>query len=208
MDSHRLKTIDIKVDLEDIDERADGFILWPLRRLRNIKSVNITGVPAKYETKIVQDLMSAEPVFNTMKHWNHLIGEAIAQLNVFESMFGKDYCECGECGSCPPPGQIDDIHQQLHLIQSDKPECCLTSQDEERMIARLSNLRTTLNEFSADDLEKLTKAVKAKRAAYTDYEAVTDDGRLAEAAKIWNGKLSKPKDSDDDGGDWDDEEGM
>lgn len=203
MDNHRLRTLDMNVDLEGIEERGYGFTLWPLRRLRNLKSVNITGLPSKYKTSIVKDLTSAEPVFNTMKHWKHLQDQAIKQLELLAEVYG----ECCDCRDCLAPPQMSAIDHWLEEIESAKQESCLSSCDEERVIALLANLRNTLNDMSPNRIEELAQSLKQQRVAYTKYKAVTDDGRLAEAAKIWNGKLNDERKKDADDEDWADDEG-
>lgn len=201
MDNHRLKTLELDFNIEDQEDFAYGMISWPLRRLRNIKNVKITGVPAKYKAKIIQDLTSVEPAFNTLKHWKHLQDEATMQLDLLNSMFPE--CECGECER---PCQIEEIIVDLQLIEDDKLECGFTSRHEECLMARLSHLQDGLSNLSLDRMEEQIKALRDQRAAYAEYEAATDDGRLAEAAQIWRGKMTDEEKNKDDH-DWSDDEG-
>lgn len=203
MDNHRLTSVDISIDLGDIDDEywLYGLIFWPLRRLRNIKNVTIADVPSRYKMRIVGDLTSTEPAFNTMKHWKLIQDEAVAQLELFDSVFHS--CDCEDCER---PLQVEEISAWLQTIENEKYECCLSSRLEEVMMARLAHLRDLLKEFTLGSFERLVLDVKTRRAAYADYEKGTDDGRLAEAAKIWKGKMNSDEKNKDDH-DWSDDEG-
>lgn len=203
MDNHRLTSVDIRIDLGDIDEEIwlYGLIFWPLRRLRNIKNVTVANVPSKYEMKIIGDLTSTEPSFNTMRHWKLVQDEAVAQLELFDSVFHS--CECEECER---PTQVEELSGSLEAIENAKYECSLSSRNEELMMAHLAVLRLSLNDLKLDSFEELVREVKTKHAAYTAYEKGTDDGRLAEAFKIWRGKMNSIVKNEDDH-DWSDDEG-
>lgn len=71
-------------------------------------------------------------------------------------------------------------------------------------MAHLAQLRASLSKAKVQDLEKLVGDLIAKRAAQKMYDAVSDDGRLEEAAKIWTGRghdLSAEYDPEEDWGD-------
>ena len=204
MDGHRLRSVEVRVHIDDdLDDQDFGKIFYPLRRLRNVRNVQISGMPDKYKKKLIADMKSNEPAFNTMRQWKLLEDETVAHLNLLEALHGEVECLCGQC---PMPECIEDLLENLRQLNEGKIEDCLNSRLEENLIARLAKLRNTLLEARVDDLEDLVEAVKAKRAALKEYEAVTDDGRLDEAAKIWYGKLYNDAEKYGSDHDWSDTE--
>lgn len=185
MDGHRLKTLNLKLDpSSEMEDWNYGMVLYPLRRLRNISNVNICGyIPKKVEKKLLRDLKSVEPAFNTMRQWKLLADQAEAQFGIHEAIHGESECTCGEC----LPECIQDLHFHMRSLDVAKEESCFSSYLEENLIARLAKLRNVLDRVSVSDLEAQVKKLIEKRAALKEYEAVTDDGRLEEAEKIWEG---------------------
>ena len=206
MDGHRLKNIQIDVNMEDVEIYAYGQVLFPLRRLRNVKKVRVTGLPAEstvYKQRLIKDMTSVEPVFNTMKHWKLLQDDAAAQLDLLHTLLPDEGCECGECSTST---RIEEILLQLQCLEREKTECCLSSVLEEHVMARLSVLRHVLTRIETSNVEAMVKAFAAKRKALKQYEAVTDDGRLDEAAKIWRGKFGDYTTKHAPDHDWSDDE--
>ena len=132
------------------------------------------------------DLSSGEPTFNTMRHWKLLTDEARAQLSIHEAMHEDVHCICGEC---PVPACIEELSHILYSLEEAKEESCFNSCLEENFMARLAMLQSQLMRVKVTDVEVLVKNLIEKRAALTAYEAVSDDGRLREAAKTWGGNV-------------------
>ncbi|KAK3707253.1 hypothetical protein LTR37_012254 [Vermiconidia calcicola] len=206
MDGHRLKSVHLKLEMPtDMEDTDYGTILYPLRRLRNVRGLTISGhVPPHVERKLVCDLTSTEPVFNTMRHWKLLSDEATAQFNIHEAMHGGMECMCE---GCPMLGNFEELGFHSYSLDEAKLEGCFGSRLEENFIARLSGLRKVLKKAYVADLQELVADLIAKRIAFKRYEAVSDDGRLEEAANLWTGKIyddAAKYASDDD--DWVDRE--
>ena len=186
MGSHRLKTLDVRADIDEEIECGYGTIFYPLRRLRNVRNINISGIPEEYSKKLLKDMKDMEPMYNTMKQWKLLQDEAHAQLDVLKAVNGEPECTCGECDM---PHRMEEIIYCLHELLDEKDEVCFGSRLEESFTARLARLRTILARTQTDKLDELVAKLKTKRAAVKEYDAVTDEGRLEEAANIWKGKL-------------------
>lgn len=188
MDGHRLKSLRLDVNLApSIEEWNYQTVFYPLRRLRNVPKVTIYGnVPANIRTKLTYDLKSVEPAFNTLRYWKLLSEEARVQRKLLEAVAGDPDCECGECytSEC-----IEELDVRMGSLDDAKGESCFRSRLEENFIARLSMFRDTLKTVDTARVKRLVKTLIEKRTATKEYESVTDDGRLEEAAEIWAGNV-------------------
>lgn len=189
MDDHRLKHLHIQFDFPVDDNEEDwgyGSIIYPLRRLRNVKEVSFNGWAPPYIIHHVdRDLRSSEPAFNTMRYWRLLEKQASAYMNLFEHM-SPDRCDCGEC---PLPEPYQTLANHLEIINEDKLECCLSSVLEENLIAHLHTLKKTLSKLDLADMQEAVQRIEKTRSELGKYEAVTDSGRLAEANLLWRGEI-------------------
>lgn len=85
MDEHRLKTLDIYFhsDDEEFDFEQAEDCLYPLRRLKNVPSVQIDGtVDDETIAEIESDIQESTPVFNTIKMFRLLRDEARAYIEL------------------------------------------------------------------------------------------------------------------------------
>ena len=97
------------------------------------------------------------------------------------------------------------------LIHVAKIESCFSSRLEENFMARLSSLHRTLKKVDVEEIRELVSSLTETRKALTTYEDVSDDGRLEEAEKIWDGRMFdddlkyEPEEDWSDGGGEEDE---
>ena len=188
MDGHRLKLFTLKLDISStVEDSKYGMIFYPLRRLRNIGDVDIEGhIPDNIKAKLIADLESSEPAFNTMRHWKLITDELQAQLDIHEAMHDEIECACGECSM---PDCIEEIGFRLSHLDDMGFKSGFSSRLEENFMAHLAGVRKFLNRAKIDELKELVETLILKRQAMIKYERVSDDGRLDEAAKIWAGEM-------------------
>jgi hypothetical protein len=200
MDGHRLKTLQVKLDISSaVGDSRYGMILYPLRRLRNVPNVRIEGhIPDIVKAKLIDDIKSSEPTFNTMRHWNLVAAEGRAQLDFYLATHDEVGCECGEC----QPDCIEDLRFQIQHLNDLSMTSCFSSLLEERFLVHLYHTKNFLNRINPTQIEALIQAVGRRREALVQYNKVSDNGRLEEAAKLWPTKLHGPGelvyDADDD----------
>ena len=189
MDGHRLKTLIVKLDISSVvDDSQYGLILYPLRRLRNVSNVVIEGhVPNNVKTKLTDDLKSNEPAFNTLRHWSLIADETRAQLDLHLATHDAVECNCGEC----MPDCVEELSARLDTLNILGKDSCFSSLLEDRFMVHLHYAREYLHRNDVNQLEALVQEILRKRAALDQYEAVSDDGKLAETVKIWTGQLHK-----------------
>ena len=188
MDGHRLKLLTLKLDISStVEDSKYGMIFHPLRRLRNIGHVDIEGhIPDNIKARLIADVESSEPAFNTMRHWKLIADELQAQLDIHEAMHAEIECACGEC---PMPDCIEEISFRLSHLDDMGFKSGFSSRLEENFMAHLAGVRKFLNRAKIDKLKELVETLILKRQAMIKYERVSDDGRLDEAAKIWAGEM-------------------
>ena len=190
MDGHRLKTLQVKLDVSSaLDDSKYGMILYPLRRLRNVANVSIEGhAPDIVKTKLINDIISNEPTFNTMRHWNLVAAEGRAQLDFYLATHDEVECECGEC----QPDCIEELRFQIQHLNDLSKTSCFSSLLEERFLVHLHHCKTYLNRINPTQVEALIQAVGRRREAMAQYNKVSDNGRLEEAAKVWTTTSHSP----------------
>ena len=190
MDGHRLKTLQVKLDISTaVDDAKYVMILYPLRRLRNVANVSIEGhIPDIVKTKLIADVKSNEPSFNTMRHWNLVASEARAQLDFYLATHDEVDCECGEC----QPDCIEVVRFQIQHLHDLSLTSCFSSLLEERFLVHLHHCKAFLNRIDPTRIEALIQAVGRRREALVQYNKVSDAGRLEEAAKLWATKTHDP----------------
>lgn len=213
MDGHSLKKLDLEFDFSEHAQAPEiGRLLYPLRRVRNIGTVNISGqLPPNIQKKLVDDMQSNEPAFNTLMHRMLLVKEAYAQIDLLETLLGLPECDCGECFE--QPDCVLDIQGLSDEVENAEWSCFLDSQNEERFLALLSVLRTQVMAFSTSHLMKRVTAVIKKRdevllrrTEVERYEGVSDEGRLKEAEDIWDESIFEGSVVVDHDEDWGDDE--
>lgn len=182
-DGHSLKHLKIDVDVPEWQEEwVIERMVYPLRRLRNIPNITITGgIPEYIQQKLKADISSAEPVFNTLRHWYILQEQAKTQLE----LLGVAGCTGCDCGTCIPSERVEEIMDGLESVGEMRRECCWNSTFEENFLARLALLKRTLQNLNVDQLKKKLETLIAQRNELKNVEAVTDDGRLEEALAVW-----------------------
>ena len=187
MDGHRIRSLHLDLDFDaEMEEFNFETTLYPLLRLRNIPNVTVSGqLPVRIKNKLISKLQSTEPAFNTMRLWKLLTDQAYTQLQIHEAMHDETECTCGEC---PLPDCIEELNFRMRILDERRSECSSTSRLEENFMARLAALRNVLKRVEAGELQSLVKDLAERQAALRKYEAVTDEGRLDEAAKIWTGE--------------------
>lgn len=120
-----------------------------------------------------------------MRQWKLLEDEAHAQFAVLETLHDDMGCSCGEC---PMPECMMEFTGMMENIHGISERAFSSSVLEEHFTARLAYLRQALHKVDLNDLKAFVNVLIAKRKSLQGYEAVTDDGRLGEAAEIWKGK--------------------
>lgn len=187
MDGHRLKNLEVKLDISSaVDDSKYGMILYPLRRLRNIPNISIKGhIPATVKAKLVNDIYSNEPMFNTMRVWNHVAAEGRAQLDLLLATHDESDCDCGEC----QPECIEEARFHIQHLDSLGLTSCFSSLFEERFLVHLHHVKNYLQRVNVDALENLVETLRRSRESLTKYEAISDEGRLEEASKTWTARF-------------------
>lgn len=191
MDGHRLQNLHLKVDISSaLDDVSYGKIFYPLRRLRNVDTVTIEGhIPSSIKTKLVEDLKSIEPSFNTVRHWNLILSEMMIQLDVHEMTHkGLGGCPCG----CTTPECLQEFCFRLQRLSELGAESGFSSRMEENFLANLAAEKSFLRRINVKDLKDTLKRLAESRDEMARYDLVTDDGRLEEADKILGGDIRDP----------------
>jgi hypothetical protein len=83
---------------------------------------------------------------------------------------------------------MEEIFFRTFHLQNMSMDSCFSSRQEEHFMAHLATMRKFIDRAKAKDLTALVDELIRKREALKAYEAVSDGGRLEEAAKIWAGK--------------------
>ena len=189
MEGHRIQELHIKLDFPDnVEANSYGTVLFPLRRLSNICTVTFEGfVPPNVQKHLKRDLASNEPKFNTMRHWQILHEQATQQLRLYTDMH---YVAC-DCGECPFTEGHAELECVVSMISAEKKESSFSSVLEESFIARLDSLKKELAKLDAKVLAQTLEKIMQSRKALEDHEEGSDDGRLAEAGKIWARKIHR-----------------
>ena len=195
MDGHRLKEVNIELHIsEEVPLHHMEHILYPLRRIRNVETVNITGcfsMPAHMKKALVKDITSSEPVFNTLKHWSLLNPEADAQRRLLEvTHLGAcdDFCGDWDCLECSDHTCVSEIRGLQEVLYEDQDYAFMGSRQEESFIAQMSHLRNKVKKLETTVLLSHVKVILAKREKRTQYEAISDEGRFEEAENLVDGE--------------------
>lgn len=182
MDSHCLRKL--RIHIYDTAENAeddvayttelDG-IVYPLRRLRGIQEVELTGVSDKSKTAIIADMKSTTSAFNTMKHMHHLKQETGMYLSMHEAF---DPYNGGSWNGVGPPPRGYDLSDDIVNIDmelgdfSDMDEdynAFLDAETELNTRRKMQDLKDCLARVDLDSFERRKKqylAAKAKSAEY------------------------------------------
>lgn len=197
MEGHHLKklTIDFQTVTAEPErgwpeEWEIGHMLYPLRRLRNVKQVEVRGdLPKKMSRTLKSEMQSTtQAPHNTLRHWNLLHTEAIARLLLAQHLHGSD-CNCG---SCYAPMEDCMLHLQGALAVVDgyddfrEYSCGIESPVHERNIqARLADLQRALRVAKVAELkEKFDAFVKAEKKRRR-YDSKVGQEILMDAEKAW-----------------------
>ena len=182
MDDHALKKLRVHIydaTTDDIDytDMLDG-IIYPLRRLRGIDEVELTGVSDALKSAVIADMRSTTtPTFNTMKHMYQLKQEAagymglVGPLNPYN---GEPYCE-------PPPwatglnlcDDIEHIDSELGAFSEMDEEynAFLDAETELNTRRKMEDLKDCLAKVDVDDIDRRRKNYLESKATRADYVA-------------------------------------
>jgi hypothetical protein len=182
MDDHALKKLRIHIydaadDDIDYTDMLDA-IVYPLRRLRGINEVELTGVSDELKSAVIADMRSTtEPTFNTMKHMYQLQQEAAGYMSLvfpLNPYNGEPYCE-------PPPWSMglnlcDDIqHIDRELgdfAEMDEEYNAFLDEDTELNTRRkMEDLKDCLAKVDIDDIDRRKQNYLESKATRADYLA-------------------------------------
>lgn len=180
MDEHKLESLEVSVKLqpEGGEEQArlkTATILFPLRRLRDLKHITIDGsVSDVVRAKLSQEVQRPDAAFNTVRCLSKYSKEAQALENLVEDMdMSSRYmvCQCEDCehdATSPFSLQIGNRREELKQYAV---EGFSSTRKELFLRAHLFDFRRWLDRMDIKtlrrNLEKLESAHQARLAAET-----------------------------------------
>lgn len=186
MDKHRLQRLTLAVEIDnhdELDELHYRKLLYPLRRLRNIPELSVSGhIPNTLVKQLRRDLSSNEPAFNTVRLWQYLSSQTEDHLDLMLEVHGADENEDNEDRmgmQC-----LDHIEAPFYDVDAVASDGLTSTRQEERTLAKLHKLRKSLDRTNLTKITTMAERIIEKRRDLQCYEAGTDDGRLEEAARI------------------------
>ena len=213
MEGHSLKSLHIEILDQFADHASEAevqMMLYPLRRLRGVPNVVISGgLPSRIAQKLRKDLRSTEPVFNTMRHWRYLDEEALSSLKLLNILTER---ACEHAFMDDEDDEFSAIAMWRFELETAARKSCGSGQVEEHFMAKLSELRYSLDSLDVSVVTSVLKQIKEGKQKRRSYEESTDDGRLKEAGDLWDGVdlLDGPSiwDSDDQWSEDEDDEDL
>ena len=158
MGNHQLQSLEIHAhfpagDSEDVIAET----LYPVRRLRNVANIKMTGdVPKKVGESIIAELQTSVPAFDTLKIYHVLRAEAVAYLRLVGAVddaesYGMNHgAESISDRVCEVLGQLDALVQNgAHAFSS--------LDAEQSFIYELSKLQDVLREIHDESVASAMK---------------------------------------------------
>ncbi|KAM3422000.1 hypothetical protein BST61_g2377 [Cercospora zeina] len=177
MDSHSLKRVTIFLDIDErTEEWGYGMMLYPLRRLRNIRNVQCHGaIPDQYRLRLIQDMQSSEPAYTTLQQMRLLLSETSPHIQLIQSLVLLDSQAIEEAATTSCIGARV-TKGGLHI------ECI-----EENLQAKLGQLEGALNRIDLQHLQSILEKAQTERNARN--QANKDPIILKKAMRKWEGHL-------------------
>lgn len=185
------ETVTTNLDRGSPEEWEIGRMLYPLRRLRNVKKVEVTGDLPKRMAKVITDEMQSKPAkvpHNTVRHWKLLTTEAYARIQLMQHLHGIE-CACG-AWHLPMESCMLDLQEALQTVeeydsfQSESPGI-QSSIHEENVQVRLARLQRVLRAARAAELKaKFDAFIKAEKERRR-YDREVGQEVLMDAEKKW-----------------------
>lgn len=197
MEGNKLKKVTIRfesVGKHDLEIWELGNMLYPLRRLREIEHVTVSGDLPKKMCTFLQNSMQQEaaistPTHNTLRHWKFLSEEGRARVILMQQLRGIE-CDCGHCHgkseSC-----IFDLRAALENLaqyqayEADGP-VIQSFAEEANLQARLASVQRCLKATKIAELKRnfdnVVEAEKKRRM----FEKTAPAEVLRDAEALWD----------------------
>jgi hypothetical protein len=177
MEGHCLKNVHLELGLmPEASSQACFRILYPLRRLRSVPNLFITGaVPKGIESKLRKDLSGDRPVLNTLRQWQILAAEGEEAEDAIwtqtrdslaiQNSVNADYQPWCDCDGCMPLPWLCNVRSALRALdQAGKPGC-LSRQHEENLGWYIHGLRLALRRVQHEKLQTVNGFAKKRESA-------------------------------------------
>lgn len=196
MDDHHLKKLHICFHTDDEDEDYALDIMYPLRRIRNVPSVEVSGDLDCWEnltSGLEDDIRNPQPAFNTFKSLQLLGDEAKAYLgfgpylDACRKQFGRQTAssikngEGSDLHESPKDGKkpvghkrrSHDVERALDKLTREIEESgAITSQDEEdRVLVLLDKLQRRLSQLNRTQLARKANTLANASSVAARYAA-------------------------------------
>lgn len=166
MEGHCLRSLEICVNVEFENAflgslKAAAQVLYPLQRIRGTAEVRVTGnVPGTIVAKLVEEMQSSEPCFNTVKYWRNLMNEARAIDELLNSLGRGHY--------------YNDVTRDLHHLCYGAEDAFGCREDEEGFRLALDKAAVSLRRVNPEKLQTdLFHLVQVRKDRLRDEESAT-----------------------------------
>lgn len=164
MEGHCLQSLEVCVNVEFENAflgslEAAAQVLYPLQRIRGIAEVRVTGnVPGTIAAKLVEEMQSSEPYFNTVKYWRNLMNEARAIDELLNSLGRGHY--------------YNDVTRDLHHLRYGAGDAFGRREDEEGFRLALNEASVCLRKVNLEMLQTdLFELVQVRKNRLQDEES-------------------------------------
>jgi hypothetical protein len=210
MDGYCLKKLRIHIydmSADDIDDTHwPDTIVYPLRRLRGIEDIELTGVSDALKSAIIADMRSATtPTFNTLKHLVQLQAEAEGYLRIVSSL---DPYNGESLDDAPPPPRGYDLSDDIKNLSRELGEFYEMDEEYDPFVdaetelntrRKMQDLKDCLAKVNLDNLDQRRKEYLDAKSIRKDYlsEAQwvapegTHETTFGEIRRNWKPRLSE-----------------